>query len=417
LTPNQQPWLANPEWVRKRISGTTASNVETSPIRWLACAVALVIGTVGLGLKGAETWSQKSPSFIFLLIFPIIGIALLSWNVLLKIRAGRYSGTYFEMDSVPFLVGQDFTGRIHVPLRGRLSGPVQLTLNCIRRTKSATRGLTEGSKTTWDELVWRDEKLGHSSATAAESEWSTIPVEFSIPPDVPTTNSDHPDDRILWLLRAFARLRGVDFLQYFELPVFTTTGVTSRPGYGDRDFDAPIAVSLPAHPPSGDRQVIIRPTAGGGTEFSFLANRHWGVAKVATAAFCVWTAVIRYFFWGSDSLSFSLFVFADLLLLYWAVWGWFSKASAILEDGTVTLRTSLLGIGKSKQLDYTDIRQVTSPIASQSGQGAEANPAYTIYLQTSSQGDIALATGLRNAGEAGHIVARINAEIKKPALK
>jgi hypothetical protein len=145
----------------------------------------------------------------FLLIFPIIGIALLSWNVLLKIRARRYSGTYFEMDSVPFFVGQDFTGRIHVPLRGRLSGPVQLTLNCIRRTKSATRGLTEGSKTTWDELVWCDKKLGHSSGTDAESEWSTIPVEFSIPPDVPTTDSGNPDGRILWVLRAFARLRGV----------------------------------------------------------------------------------------------------------------------------------------------------------------------------------------------------------------
>ncbi len=417
LATDQQPWLANPEWVRKRISGTPASNVETSRTIWLACAFALVIGTLGLALQGAETWSQKSPSFLFLLIFPIIGIALLSWNLLMKLRASRYSGAYFEMDSVPFFAGQDLTGRIHLPLGGRLRGPVQLTLNCIRRTKGATRGLTGGSKTTWDALVWRGEKLGLSPGPTPESEWSTIPVEFSIPPDAPTTSSVNPDDRILWLLRASAKLQGIDFLQYFEVPVFMTTGVTTRPGYNDPEFYAPVVVSLPAHPPSGDRQVIIRPSAGAGTEFLFLASRHWGIAKGATAGFCVWTAIFWYFFWGSDPLSFSLFVFLDVLLLYWAVWGWFSKVSAIFEDGTATVRNSLLGVGKSKQVAYSDIRQITSPIASQSGEGAEANPAYTIYLQTSSQGEVTLATGLRNAGEAGYIVERIKAEIKVPAVK
>jgi len=414
LTTDQQPWLANPEWVRKKISGTPASNVETSRTSWLAGIFALVIGTVGLVLNGAQTGSQRSPSFLFLLVFPIIGIALLSWNVLLKIRLRRYSGTYFEMDSLPFFVGQYLSGRIHMP---RLRGPLHLTLNCIRRTKSATRGLTGASTLTWDELIWRDEKLGAGSESAAQSDESTLRVEFSIPPDAPTTNSANPDDRILWLLRASATLRGIDFLQYFEVPVFAKTGVTTRPGYNDRDFYAPVAVSLPAHVPSGVRQVIIRPSPGAGTEFLFLANRHWGIAKGATAAFCVWTVVIWYFFWGSDPLSFSLFVFADVLLLYWAVWGWFSKVSAIIEDGTVTVRNSLLGIGKSKQVAYSDIRQITSPIASQTGQGVEANPAYAIFLQTSSQGAITMATGLRNAGEVGYIVEKIKAEIKIPALK
>ena len=121
----------------------------------------------------------------------------------------------------------------------------------------------------------------------------------------------------------------------------------------DLNFYAPVAVALAAQAPSGNRQVVIRPSAGGGTEFLFLANRHWGIAKFATVAFCVWTAVIRYFFWGSDSLSLSLFVFGDLLLLYWALWVWFSTASATFEKGTVTVLNSLLGIGKSKKVAYS----------------------------------------------------------------
>ena len=411
MTADQQPWLGNPEWVRKKVSGRSASNIEASRISWLACAFALVIGGVGLVLRGPQTWSTNVPSFLLLLIFPAIGIALLCRNLLAKNRASRYSGTYFEMDSLPFFVGQSLSGRIHIPLNGRLRGPVQLTLNCIRRRKSAARGLTGGSKITWDELVWREEKVG-GTGTAATSDCTTIPVEFSLPPDAPTTSSVNPSDEILWSLRASAKLRGPDFLQYFEVPVFATSGVTARPEFYDRDFYAPIAVALPAEAPSGDRQVVIRPSAGGGTEFLCLANRHWGIAKVATVAFCVWTAVIRYFFWASDALSFSLFVFADLLLLYWAVWNWFSKSSATFEDGTVTLRNSLLWIGKSKQVAYSDIHQVTSAIASESGQGADAIPYYTIDLQTTSQGTLTVAGGLRNAGEAGYIVKRMNAEIK-----
>jgi len=321
---------------------------------WLArSAVALVIGAVGLALKGAGTWSQRDPSFLFLLIFPAIGIALLWWNVLLATRARRYSGTYFEMDSLPFLLGQNLCGRIHVPLVGRLHGPVQVTLNGVRRRKSISRGLTGGSKRTWDELLWRGEQLCEGVGSDAGSEWSTLPVEFSVPPDAPTTSSANPDDRIVWQLRASAKLRGVDFLEYFEVPVFTTAGVTARPGYGDLNFYAPVAVALAAQAPSGNRQVVIRPSAGGGTEFLFLANRHWGIAKFATVAFCVWTAVIRYFFWGSDSLSLSLFVFGDLLLLYWALLVWFSTASATFEKGTVTVLNSLLGIGKSKKVAYS----------------------------------------------------------------
>lgn len=93
-----------------------------------------------------------------------------------------------------------------------------------------------------------------------------------------------------------------------------------------------------------------------------------------------------------------------------------SRASATFKDGTVTVRNSLLGIGTSKQVSYSDILQVTSPDASQSGQGTEAIPAYAIYLETSSQGTVPLGFGLRNAGEAGYLVERIKAEIKIPPM-
>jgi len=226
------------------------------------------------------------------LIFPAIGIALLWWNVLLATRARKYSGSYFEMDSLPFLLGQNLCGRIHVPLGGRQNEPVQVTLNCVRRRKSINRGLTGGSKRTWDELVWRGANLGEGPGSASGSEWATLPVEFSVPPDAPTTSSANPDDRIVWQLRASAKLRGVNFLQYFEVPVFTPSGISARPAYGDRDFYAPIAIPLASHPPVGDRQVVERPSPVGGLELLFLANRHRGIAKFATVVFSLWTTAI-----------------------------------------------------------------------------------------------------------------------------
>jgi len=415
VTTNDQPWLANPEWAQKRISGTTASNVEQRKFGWLYGSITLALGAVGLALKGDEIWG--SPSFLFLLIFPAIGIALLWWNLLLTARAHKYAGTYFEMDSLPFLLGQKLSGRIHTRLGSRWRGPVQITLNCVRRRKSADRGVTGASKITWDELVWRGEQLCEGVESNAASESTTLPVEFSLPPDAPTTSSTNRDDRILWQLRASAKFPGVNFLQYFEVPVFTSAGISTRPAYGDRDFYAPVSIPLTSHPPVGDRQVVERPSPGGGLELLFLANRHRGIAKFATVAFCLWTAAIWYFFRWSDFLSLSLFVSGDLLLLYWALWAWFSTASARLENGFVTGRNSLFGIGKSKRVAYIDIQQVTSPIAGQSGQGTEAIPAYAIYLQTSSQGTVTLATGLRNAGEAGYVVEKIKAQIGMPPSK
>ena len=411
MTIDQQPWLTNPDWIRKRVPGIASPNEGARSASWFTCAVALVIGAVGLFLKGTSTWNRSIGMFLLLLIFPAIGLGLLCWNVLLRVRTRKYSGAYFEMDSLPFFVGHNLTGRIQLPSGVPLPRPVQVTLNCIRRRKSSSRGMTGASKITWDELVWRAEKLDDGMGPAAQSESTSIPVEFSIPSDAPITSSANPDDQILWSLKAQAKTRGANLVQYFEVPVFATSGTPARPEYGDLNFYAPIAVSLPPKASSGHRHVVIRPSDGGGTEFLFLANRHWGVARFATAACCIWTAVIRYFFWTSDSLSFSLFVFADVLLLYWAVWSWFSTSSASFENGTVTVRNSLFGISKSRQIAYGEVRQITSPITSESGQGAEAIPSYAIYLQTSSQGTVEVAGGLKDAGEAGYIVERMQAEI------
>jgi hypothetical protein len=67
------------------------------------------------------------------------------------------------------------------------------------------------------------------------------------------------------------------------------------------------------------RLVIIRsscaPLPAEVQSFYFWQIGIWGIAKIATVAFCVWTAIILYFFWGSDSLSLSIFMFGDLLLL------------------------------------------------------------------------------------------------------
>ena len=376
----------------------------------------MVLGAVGLVRNGPTMWNEKNPLGLVLLIFPMGGSALLYWIALLKLRARRYAGTYFQMESLPFFVGQKLRGTVYAPFED-FKGPVRLKLNCVRRTKfyDHSHGVgVGGAKVAFDDLVWRQEQSVSIAGVTPGKKWTELPVEFAIPADAPTTDSADPDDRILWSLEALAKVRGVDFKQYFEVPVFTPSGASARPGHGDLNFYAPIAVSLASspQPPSGDRQVVERASANAGTEFLFLSKRHWGVAKFGTLAFCAWTAVLRYFLWGSDSLAFAVFVIGDLLLLYWALWGWFGRSSAAFSNGTVTVRQSLFGIGKSKQVPYSEVRSITCPIASQSGQGTEAIPAYAIYLETQSEGTVPVATGLRNADEAAYIAQKMNAQIR-----
>jgi len=309
-------------------------------------------------------------------------------------------------------VGENVSGTVHVPFSSKLQSGVGLTLNCVRRTRISSRRIIGGSTVTSDDLVWRDERFSELSADQG-SQAGTIRVAFAIPADAPTTNSANPADRILWVLRVSAKLPGVNFIEYFELPVFSPVGMPGRPAYayGDPNFYSPISVSLPVRPVIDHPQVVVC-DAGNGTEFLFLSNRHRGVALLATFGFCCWTTVIWYFFLGSDALSLSLFLLGDLLLLYWAAWAWFSRVTVVFANGTVALRNSLFGIRKSTQIAYEDIRDVSSPIGSESGQGADAIPAYAIYLQTASQGTVTLATGLRNSGEAGWVVKIMKAAIK-----
>jgi hypothetical protein len=274
LNPEQRPWLTNPDWVRRRIPGTVSSNLKMTSVSWLSGVFALVIGGIGLLLKGRDAWSQKSPSSLVLLIIPVFGIALLFFSALLKLRARKYSGTYFEMESVPFFLGQKLRGTVHAPL-GDFKGPVRFRLNCIRRRKSRilTHGVgVGGAKDTWDELVWCGQQSISSLGASADSKWTTMPAEIAVPADAPTTDSANPDDQILWSLGVSAKLWGVDFIQYFEVPVFTPSGVSPRPQYGDLDFYAPVAVTLPAQPPSGDRQVVERPSAGGEEKAKYLTK-------------------------------------------------------------------------------------------------------------------------------------------------
>lgn len=72
-----QPWLANPEWAHKRISGVISSNVEMARGIWLSGAFALVLGAVGLVRNGLTVWNQKNPLGLLLLVFPLGGGALL----------------------------------------------------------------------------------------------------------------------------------------------------------------------------------------------------------------------------------------------------------------------------------------------------------------------------------------------------
>jgi hypothetical protein len=90
-------------------------------VSWLSGVFALVIGGIGLLLKGRDAWSQKSPSSLVLLIIPVFGIALLFFSALLKLRARKYSGTYFEMESVPFFLGQKLRGTVPCGGLGNIS--------------------------------------------------------------------------------------------------------------------------------------------------------------------------------------------------------------------------------------------------------------------------------------------------------
>ncbi len=195
---------------------------------WVPALLFLLVGTPLLFGLRHEISEKHNPAALLGLVFPLVGLGFLLQAIRILLIGHRFGASRLELDTIPGVIGGHLRGTLS--LRGKLLGMerIDLALQCHRHTVSRSGG-EDRSDT---HLLWSDaDALDALCVTFAQTELR-LPVSFRIPYSCEPTQTDDAHNRVIWTLRAQARVPGVDLDLAFEVPVQRTP--ESDPSLGER---------------------------------------------------------------------------------------------------------------------------------------------------------------------------------------
>jgi len=203
------PWLAREEWAQRRIKDENAKMagcVLVFAVLWtlissgIAAAVIAQAGGVG--------------DVIFVLIFPAVGLLLVSVGAYLMLHRRRFGIPVFELATLPGVPGETLAGLVRTRALIDPEGGFRVRLQCLRRTETGSGKNRRTDETT----LWEHEEVMPGATRRMDG--IAIPVAVSLPADAPETDERDASNKVIWRLEVRAALPGVDFKGRFEVPVF-----------------------------------------------------------------------------------------------------------------------------------------------------------------------------------------------------
>ena len=389
-----KPWLWRPDWAQGRINSKTHAdmiaswvfaifwNMISAPIAWFVLPAAL---------------KQKGPAGYFVLIFPAAGVLLLTRAIRTTMASLEFGKTYFEMASVPGVIGRELKGSIQARFPHSPDHGVHLRLSCVHRMTTGSGN----SQSTQESILWRDEIDLNSGQLCPGPAGTTIPVAFRIPIDAHPTETVNARDSYLWLLEALADVPGVNYHDAFDVPVFRTADTPSQPEPGAARFSsASPSATRPDH-----LTVEVLQTAEG-CEFYFPPARNKSFA-MSTTVFAAIFGSVTYFLAHFRApfifpMAFGLF---SLLLVYITGQLWLGTTRVVIGP-SLKLRVGLLGGGRVQEIALADIASIGDKITAQQG-GGSGTPYYDIEMTLRNGKKLTLGRSLANKREAEWLVSEM----------
>ena len=394
------PWMWRADWAQGRVLSKTKTSMV---LAWVLAIFWNVISwsIVFFGWSEIARQIQVKPISALVLIFPVVGIGILIYAIRETARWVEFGKTWFEMASVPGVVGRPLQGNIQARFPHGAAKGVTLKLSCVNRIVTGSGN----SQSTQEKVLWRDEVTVPSGSLMPSPQGTFIPVKFEIPSDaLSTDNTDHRN-QILWMLEADADVPGVDYRDFFEIPVFRTK---------DSPTESVDRFNAFSHVPNGPVERPTNPTikvfpTANGTCFDFTPARNIGMAFGTTLFFFLWSAIV-WLLWGHAPIIFPIFFgLFDVILLFIVLSLWASSSIVTIGGGTVTIKAGLFGLGPMRTVSCADITDITLTVGMQSG-GASGTPYYTINLICPER-KIEAGTGVRSKLEAEWLVSEMKKSI------
>ena len=411
------PWMWREDWAAGRSDGR---NTRAYIGLWIFAFLWDAISFPAAALAFPKLMGDVR--LLIVMIFPVVGFILTGAAVLSTLRAKRYGRTSFWFASNPFTPGRKLGGFIHLRMPVAAEHGVDVRLSCIRQVTTGSGK----SRSTTDTIVWQEERNIPGSALTRMNTDVQVPVEFNIPIDAALTNSDNPNDKLLWKLHAQADVPGVDFKDDYEVPVFRTanqsatatpsTDVTDE-GAQNRDSLAPARRTFAA--PESEEKVADEPIVvpsrthivitedGANTSVYFPPLRNPAQAFGLFAFTVIWTAVVYLLFTREAPTIFRVvFGAAEILLGYGLLNVIFGSSLIRVGQGSLSIRTAIMGIGSTKTMPLDGVQSV-SPV-SQGQADASGEAKFGIFVQLTDGRVFKVAASSLSRTEARWIVAAID---------
>jgi hypothetical protein len=398
------PSLSTASSASTRVRSTTRSNLIGA---WVFAVLWTLISAPILFFIPREL--QRKPIAAIGFVFPIIGIGLLAWAVMLTLRWRRFGQAWFEM-AAPASSGGMCAGSIRTRLDRPSPGDrlvVTVKLTCLQRIVSG-RGKHRSVR---EHILWREEQDVPAEHILFTPTGAAIPIQFALPADALETTASKRSGGVFWALTVDASLPGVDLHEDFDVPVYggaMAQGPVQKDGpyIAQRPVpeDGPYAVAQSAKE-AVTRQdlaaagIHVRQTEAG-VEYHFGAARNPSFAIGLTTFLLIWTGALSLQIAIDAPVFFPLLTgLFELLLLVITADLWLGTTTFTVGPHTVRCRQAIAGLGATRVIASTDIVKIDLHISMQTT-GRTGTPYYEIRATTGPGRHRSLGSGIRNKAHA-----------------
>lgn len=383
-----KPWLWRDDWAQGYAKPDWQSEAAT---RGTIGALLMVLSSASVA--GAIIHPPPHQSYLALLalVLPLSGLALIGQSILIRLRERKFRQVRLMFSSLPGVIGGCLQGRVESAFSFPAGCDIYMTLSCVRSRVNNSGG----SHSRWESVVWQAERaVVPYAATPA----SSVPVDFAIPYDTPETDGSNPDNEVFWRLTATAALPGLDFRACFRVPVFKRA--TSDPSITVETIDVGETTHLAGTKPN-NAKIMIGTSGEGGVQFHLGPARNRGLA----AAFTLFAILFlgAGIFWGrlvGDAYTWFVGVVPLFLcgavglgLLLLALSLWFGQTDISVVNRSLRIRSSCLGLSRSRNVNAAEIKKFELYPAMQQGDHAW----YDLRLQLSNGRKVTAGTGLEKS--------------------
>ena len=207
------PWLLNHDWQTPTIrSGSRAAMWGA----WAFAAFWNLISSVAPFMAYREVTESQNYLALIALLFPLVGIGLLTWAVRRTLEWRRFGPAPVTLDPFPGSIGGHVGGTIDLNLPFDSTAQFQVTLTSLRSYISGS-GKNRSRK---EKPEWQDEIVAHADPG---NKGTRLTFRFDVPVGLPETDAlQKGDDYYLWRMNVSADLPGADLDRDYDIPVYAT---------------------------------------------------------------------------------------------------------------------------------------------------------------------------------------------------